>query len=128
MSSYLDSMGLLPSSDPHQDSAPAPVAAVRLGPGQFLLAVDDLRSGTSFWIDDRIFTVVSEPCALTKLNYLVTVRETAGPDRGRQLRVQVRLGRQPRGSATSQPGATPGTTRAGIPAERSRTHARRSLV
>jgi hypothetical protein len=121
-------MGQLPSSDPHHDSAAAPIAAVRLGPGQFLLAVDDLRHGTAFSIDDRTFTVVSEPCALTKLNYLVTVRETAGPDRGRQLRVQVRLGRQSRGSVRSRPGAAPGTTRAGTPAERSRTHARRSLV
>ena len=118
-------MGTLASSEPHQDSAAAPIAAVRLGPGQFLLVVDDLRPGTAFRVDDRTFTVDAEPAALTQLNYLATVQETAGPDRGRRLRVQVRLGRQPRGSAGSRPAPTAGTTRVVITAEIPRTHARR---
>lgn len=74
-----------------EDGAPAPVVAERLGPGQFLLDVDCLELGTAFSVENRTFTLVSKPVALSELNYLVMVHETEGPDTGRQLRVQVRL-------------------------------------
>jgi hypothetical protein len=84
-----------------EDTAAAPIEAERLGPGQFLLDAELLRCGIAFSIEGRTFTVVSQPVALTKMNYLVTVRETHGPDAGRQLRVQLRLGR--RGSGPEEP-------------------------
>jgi hypothetical protein len=76
------------------DTDAAPIEAERLGPGQFFLDVERLQSGIAFSLEGRTFTIVSEPVALTTMNYLVTVHETAGPDAGRQLRVQVRLGRR----------------------------------
>lgn len=68
--------------------------AERLGPGQFLLDAQRLQVGLKFSVEGRVFTVVSGPVVLTERNYLVTVYESEGPDAGRQLTVQVRLGRR----------------------------------
>ncbi|WP_460662883.1 hypothetical protein [Kribbella swartbergensis] len=75
------------------DDGSAPVSAVRLGPGQFLLDVADVGHGLTFSVEGRTFRVVSTPLAANAGNYLVTVREIEGPDQGRQLTVQLRLGR-----------------------------------
>ena len=75
-----------------EDTAAAPVKAERLGPGQFLLDVEELRVGVALTVDSRAFTVVSKPVVLGTMNYLATVRETDGPEVGRQLTVQLRLG------------------------------------
>ncbi|NIK58448.1 hypothetical protein [Kribbella shirazensis] len=75
-----------------EGAAAVPVAAERLGPGQFLLHVDCLQAGMAFSVEGRTFTLVSKPVALSELNYLVTVHETEGPDVGRQLTVQLHLG------------------------------------
>jgi hypothetical protein len=75
-----------------EDGAAVPVGAERLGPGQFLLDAECLQVGTAFSIEGRTFTLVSRPVALTEMNYLATVHETEGPDAGRQLTVQLRLG------------------------------------
>jgi hypothetical protein len=76
-----------------EDTA-ARAEAERLGPGQFLLDAECLRVGFAFSVEGRTFTVVSKPVALTEMNYLVTVHEIEGPAAGRQLTVQVRLGRR----------------------------------
>jgi hypothetical protein len=75
-----------------EDGAVAAIEAERLGPGQFILDTALLRCGIAFSIEGRTFTVISQPAMLTRSNYLVTVRETEGPDVGRQLTVEVRLG------------------------------------
>jgi hypothetical protein len=77
------------------DDGPLPVSAVRLGPGQFLLDVADVGPGLVFCLEGRTFRVVSTPVENAR-NYLVTVREIEGPDQGRQLTVQLRLGRSER--------------------------------
>lgn len=74
------------------DGADAPIEAERIGPGQFLLDTALPRCGIVFSIEGRTFTVISQPAALARRNYLVTVRETEGPEVGRQLTVQLRLG------------------------------------
>jgi hypothetical protein len=71
-----------------------PITAERLGPGQFRLDAECLQVGIAFSVEGRTFTLVSKPVELTEMNYLVTVHETAGPDVGRQLTVQLRLGRR----------------------------------
>jgi hypothetical protein len=66
-----------------EDTAAAPVEAERLGPGQFLLDTECLQSGAAFMAEGRTFTITSKPIALSRMNFLVTVRETSGPDLGR---------------------------------------------
>jgi hypothetical protein len=68
--------------------------AERLGPGQFLLDAQRLQVGLKFSVEGHVFMVVSGPVVLTEMNYLVSVHESEGPDAGRQLTVQVRLGRR----------------------------------
>jgi hypothetical protein len=75
------------------ENAESTVDAVRIGPGQFLLDLEGLGADTVFAVEGRRFRVISTPEALTANNYLVTVREISGPDVGRQLTVQLRLGR-----------------------------------
>ena len=75
------------------DDAETPLDAVRIGPGQFLLDVEGVEAGTVFALEGRCFRVVSAPVTLSADNCLATVREIAGPDAGRQLTVQLRLGR-----------------------------------
>jgi hypothetical protein len=76
-----------------EDTAAAPIEAKRLGPGQFLLDTGHLRTGIAFSVEGRTFTIVAKPVELTTMNYLVPVHETGGPNVGRQLTAQVRLGR-----------------------------------
>jgi hypothetical protein len=73
-------------------NATGPVSAVRLGPGQFLLDTEHLGVGVAFTVEGRTFTVVSKPVAHTTRNCFVVVRETAGPEIGRQLTMQLRFG------------------------------------
>lgn len=77
--------------DSQRDEAESAVDAVRIGPGQFLLAVDGVEVDFVFALEGRRFRVISAPVVLTTNNYLATVREIHGPDAGRQLTVQLRL-------------------------------------
>jgi hypothetical protein len=75
---------------------------------------------TAFSVEDRTFMVVSGPAAVTRMIHLVTVQETAGPDRGRQLRVQVRRGQRWQESATTWPAMLADLSRAGAAPGKSR--------
>ncbi|MEU4607482.1 hypothetical protein AB0F43_31240 [Kribbella sp. NPDC023972] len=75
------------------DNGESAVNAARIGPGQFLLDVESVQVGFVFALEGRRFRVISAPVVLTKNNYLATVREVHGPDAGRQLTVQLLLGR-----------------------------------
>lgn len=71
---------------------PGPVEAVRVGPGQFLLASERVEIGLMFATAGQTFEVVSRPVDIGSGRYLATVDLVAGPGAGRQLTVQVHVG------------------------------------
>jgi hypothetical protein len=71
-----------------------PIEAVRIGPGQFLLAAETLRSTTVFRVGDEIFEVASEPVAVGGGRYFATVEIRSGPASGRRLTAQLQVGRR----------------------------------
>ncbi|ONI75826.1 hypothetical protein BWI15_08415 [Kribbella sp. ALI-6-A] len=68
-----------------------PVEAVRVGPGQFLLAAEraEVEIGLVFATAGQTFEVVSRPVDVGSGRYLATVNLMAGPGAGRQLTVEV---------------------------------------
>lgn len=79
------------------DAVPVPVHAVRVGPGQFLLAAGSVQAGLTFVVDVQTYVVVSGPVPVGTGTYLATVEVTAGPGVGRQLSAQLQVGRKVQG-------------------------------
>jgi sarcosine oxidase gamma subunit len=69
-----------------------PVEAVRVGPGQFLLAAERIEMGLTFATAGQTFEIVSRPVDVGSGRFLATVNLVAGPGAGRQLTVQVQVG------------------------------------
>ena len=71
-----------------------PVDAVRVGPGQFLLAAEHVDVGLAFATAGQTFKVVSRPVDVGRGRFLATVDLVDGPGAGRQLTVQLQVGRR----------------------------------
>jgi hypothetical protein len=67
------------------DPAGGPVLAVRIGPGNYLVAAGRMQLGQRFAVDGRTFEVVAEPVPVAALTALATVREVDGPDQDREF-------------------------------------------
>lgn len=64
-----------------------PVAAVRVGPGHFLLAAERVTSGLVFIVDGARFEVLGEPVSIGGDRFLATIRGPIG-----QLSAQLQVG------------------------------------
>lgn len=67
----------------------AAVDAVRIGPGQFLLAAELVALGLVFVVDGDRFEVVGQPVDIGAGHYLATVQGPAG-----QLTARLQVGRR----------------------------------
>lgn len=65
----------------------APVDAVRIGPGRFLLAAERIDPGLVFIVDGARFEVIGEPVSIGRDRFLATVRGPIG-----QLSAQLQIG------------------------------------
>ncbi|MEU0095587.1 hypothetical protein [Kribbella sp. NPDC006257] len=76
------------------DEPVEPVEAVRVGPGQILLAAERVTVDLMFATAGQTFRIVSPPVDVGGGKYLATLVETAGPSEGRQLTAQLQVGRR----------------------------------
>lgn len=74
------------------DPAGGPVLAVRIGPGNYLVAAGRMQLGQRFAVDGRTFEVVAEPVPVAALTVLATVREVDGPDQDREFTARLQGG------------------------------------
>lgn len=70
-------------------AARAPVEAIRVGPGRFLLSRCRIGIGLVFATAAQTFQVVSEPVMVGAGTFLATVAQIAGPGAQRRLTVEL---------------------------------------
>jgi hypothetical protein len=72
------------------DPAGDPVLAVRIGPGNYLVAAGGCSQ--RFAVDGRTYEVVADPVPVAALTVLATVRQVDGPDQDREFTARLQGG------------------------------------